>query len=144
MMLGKLKKKPFLSADVRVLSSWRKPMSKTTDVQPKTQAEIESNKLQRKFIGTRVTYVLTAVLCYFGSMFVITKFGTYIPSDPELVKAMVEVGLNVEPVEVLNQEQVWAALEWLIVAIGVAVAGDTARPNGQKATSFSVTSNGKK
>ena len=119
-------------------------MSETPSVTPKTQAEIESDRLHRKFIGTRVTYVLTAVLCYFGSLFVITKFGTYIPSDPELVKTMTEVGLNVEPVEVLNQEQLWAALQWLIGAIGVAVAGDTARPNGQKAASFSVTSNGKK
>lgn len=99
-----------------------------------------SDKIERKLIGTRVGYVFTAVVCFFGCMFVITNYGTWIPTDPELIASMMTAGFKPEPVVVLDQEQVWSTLQWLIGAIGVAVAGDTARPSGMKAGAFGVTS----
>lgn len=98
--------------------------------------------LDRKWIGTRTSYVVAAVVCYFGSLFVITSFGTTFP-DPDTIAALAEAGAAIEPTVVLDQEQVWSSLQWLIGAIGVAVLGDTARPSGKKSASFGVTaSNG--
>jgi hypothetical protein len=68
--------------------------------------------------GMRARMVCAAILCFFGTM---TMCAWY----PEL-----------------DQEQAWGALKWLIGTIGVGVAGDTARPSGQKGSAFSVTSNG--
>jgi low affinity Fe/Cu permease len=68
--------------------------------------------LQRQFVGVRVSFVIAAVACYFGAMLVCAKF----PG--------------------LSQEVVFSAFEKLIVAIGVAVVGDTVRPSGSSTTAF--------
>ena len=99
------------------------------------------DKLDRKWLGTRVGYVLAAVLCHFGTMYVITNYGTSFP-DPETIKALAAAGATIEPTVVLDQEQVWSSLQWLIGAIGVAVVGDTARPSGKKKGSFGIAANG--
>jgi hypothetical protein len=97
----------------------------------------ESDKLERKIMGVRVGLVLSAVICYFGTLFVITHWGTYIPT----AEAAAALG-SAEPVVVLDQEKVWTALEWLIGAVfGLAIAGDTARPSGSKHAAFGISTN---
>lgn len=97
------------------------------------------DKLERKVVGIRVAYVIVAVACYFGTLWAIAKWGTIIPTAE-----MVEVLKSSDPISVLDQDMVWSALQWLIGVIGLAVAGDTARPSGEKTASFglSVTGNG--
>lgn len=104
------------------------------DVHPKAVLqELSKDKLERKYMGMRASYVLTIVVCYFGTLAVITQWGTVIPT-----KEMVEVLGSADPVVVLDQEMVWSALQWLIGAVGLAVAGDTARPSGSKQAAFGV------
>lgn len=85
----------------------------------------ETDRLDRKWMGTRVSFVLAAVICYFGTLFVITTYGTSF-AHPEA------------PYEVLHQEQTWEALEWLLMAIGAAILGDTMRPSGTRQAAFGV------
>ena len=59
-------------------------------------------------IGIRVSFVAVAIACYFATLAALA----YAPS--------------------LEQTGTWSALEWLIGVIGVAVAGDTVRPSGQR------------
>jgi hypothetical protein len=94
------------------------------------------DKIERKWIGTRVGFVLVSVLCYFGTLYVITSFGTQLPS-PEMVAAGA-----LDPIVALDQDQTWTALEWLLGVLGVAIAGDTARPSGMKGAAFGAGSNG--
>ena len=93
-----------------------------------------SDKLERKWIGIRVGYIAVAVACYFGTMLVITNFGTVLPTAE-----MIGVTGNAEPITVLDQDMVWSALQWLIAAIGGAVLSDMARPSGSKTAAFKVT-----
>jgi hypothetical protein len=71
-------------------------------------------KLDRKYMGVRVGFVLVAVLVYFGTLGALALF-------PEL-----------------DQATTWNALEWLVGAIGAAVIGDTVRPSGMKVSAFHV------
>lgn len=73
-------------------------------------------KLDRKYMGIRVAFVLIAVVCYFGTLAALATFP-----------------------EALDQATTWNALEWLIGAIGAAVIGDTVRPSGMQASAFHVT-----
>lgn len=108
-----------------------------------------SDKLNRKWIGTRVSFVLAAIVCYFGTLFVITTYGTVVP-DPATLTSVIEtatvddlvkiIEVN-QPQEILDQEKTWAALEWLLMAIGAAIIGDTARPSGAKKASFGIAAN---
>jgi len=106
--------------------------------------------LNRKWIGTRVSFVLAAIVCYFGTLFVLTSFGTQV-ADPAALTALldtvtiddvVKVLEASEPKQLLDQEKTWAALEWLLMAIGAAIIGDTARPSGSKKASFGIAANG--
>ena len=62
--------------------------------------------IQRSFIGVRIGFVIVAVACYFGSLALCAAFDS------------------------LDQTLVLGALEKLIMAIGLAVVGDTLRPSG--------------
>jgi hypothetical protein len=105
-----------------------------------------ADKIERKWIGTRVGFILAAIGCYFGTLLVITNYGTVI-LDTATLEMLVTTGLTLDQTDlaivVLDQDKVWTALEWLIGAIGLAVVGDTARPSGMKAGAFGVTTNGK-
>ena len=107
------------------------------------------DKLNRKWIGTRVSFVLAAIVCYFGTLFVITNFGTQV-TDPATLTAVLETATVDDlvkvleankPQELLDQEKTWEALEWLLMAIGAAIIGDTARPSGAKKASFGIAAN---
>lgn len=84
-----------------------------------------ADRIQRKYIGTRVGYGLAAVLCYFGTLltlaFIVAKVG-----------------------DVLDQKLVWSALEVLLYVLGGAIVGDTARPSGMKHSPFAVGRRGNK
>lgn len=67
-------------------------------------------------LPVRVGYVLLCVACYFATLLVLAHW----PS--------------------LDQAGVWSTLEWLIGAVGIAVAGDSIRPSGQRASAFHVSS----
>lgn len=108
------------------------------------------DKLNRKWVGTRVGFVLAAIVCYFGTLFVITTFGTVV-TEPATLLAVLETATiddlvavleANEPQEVLDQQKTWEALEWLLMAIGAAIIGDTARPSGAKKASFGIAANG--
>ena len=91
------------------------------------------DKLQRKLMGVRVGYVLTLVTCYFTTLFVLSQWGTVLPD-----KEIIEMLGNANPIVILDQEMAWSALQWIVGAIGVAIAGDTARPSGKKQAAFGV------
>lgn len=98
------------------------------------------DKITRKWIGTRVGFALVSVLCYFGTIVVITNFGTKLP-DPELLDVITpEVFAALDPVVVLDQEKAWTALDYLLGVLAIAIIGDTARPSGMKGAAFGVTS----
>jgi hypothetical protein len=78
----------------------------------------ELDKIERKYIGTRVGFTLAAIACYFGTL------GS-IEADPEL-----------------NNPEVWSTLRWLIGTLSLAIIGDTARPSGMKKGAFAVTTDG--
>ncbi len=110
----------------------------------------DGDKLNRKWVGTRVGFVLAAIVCYFGTLFVITTYGTVV-IDPTTLLGVLEtatvddlVGVleSNQPQEVLDQQKTWEALEWLLMAIGAAIVGDTARPSGAKKASFGIAANG--
>lgn len=69
--------------------------------------------LQRSVMGVRVGFTLVAVLCYFGTLTLLASFPA------------------------LDQGQAFDALEWLVMAIGVAIVGDTVRPSGKSVSAFS-------
>jgi hypothetical protein len=73
------------------------------------------DKIERKYIGTRVGFTLAAIGCYFGTL-------TSIQVDPGL-----------------NTPETWDTLRWLIGALSIAIVGDTARPSGMKKGAFGVT-----
>ena len=70
------------------------------------------DRIERKYIGTRVGFTLAACGCYFGTLFCLATY----PG--------------------LSQPEAWSALGWVIGAIAVAIAGDTARPSGLKSAAF--------
>jgi hypothetical protein len=83
-------------------------VSETT---PETTTDPTSDtKLNRSHLGVRVSYVMTSVGCFFVTL---VALGTW----PEI-----------------SQPEVWSTLQWVLGGIGVAVAGDTYRPSGQKAS----------
>ncbi len=72
------------------------------------------DKIDRKFIGTRVGFALLTVLCYFGTL------------------------AAIEGDAALNTAEVWSTMRWVIGALSVAIVGDTARPSGLKSAAFGV------
>lgn len=68
--------------------------------------------LPRGLIGVRAGFVAVAVVCYFGSVLLCGLYDT------------------------LDQPTIFDALEKLLMAIGVAVVGDTVRPSGKLTTAF--------
>lgn len=74
------------------------------------------DKLERKYIGTRVGFSLLTVLCYFGTL-------AAVEADPAL-----------------NTEEVWSTMRWVIGALSVAIIGDTARPSGKGSGAFVASS----
>jgi hypothetical protein len=70
--------------------------------------------LPRSVLGVRVGYVLLCVASYFGTLLVLAHWPA------------------------LDQAGTMSSLQWLVGAIGVAVAGDSLRPSGQRASAFHV------
>ena len=70
------------------------------------------DQLERRYIGTRVGYTLTAVGCYFGTLYVLSQFPA------------------------LSQPETWSALQWLLATLATATVSDTARPSGMAASPF--------
>lgn len=73
------------------------------------------DKIERKYIGTRVGFALTAVGSYFGTLAALAWYPDLPATD------------------------VLSTCTWLIGALSVAIVGDTARPSGMKAGAFGVT-----
>jgi len=74
-----------------------------------------SEKLERKWIGVRVGLSITAVFCFFMTLFALGTF-------PDL-----------------SQAETLEALEWLVGFLGVVAIGDTVRPSGQKGAAIGAT-----
>lgn len=74
-----------------------------------------SDRIGRKYIGTRVSFSLAAIVCYAGTLAALA----FAPD--------------------LSQPEAWAALEWLVGMLAVAIIGDTARPSGMKGAAFGLT-----
>ena len=80
------------------------------------------DKLERKYIGTRVGFTLVTVIVYFGTMAAIAW----------------ALKNNIA----LDQVQIWEVCKWVIGALIAAISGDTIRPSGNKKAAFGVTASG--
>lgn len=76
-----------------------------------------ADRIERKYIGTRVGFTLVAVSSYGFTLVALAWW-------PEL-----------------SQPETWEALEWVVGMLGVAIIGDTARPSGMKGAAFGVSAN---
>jgi hypothetical protein len=63
-------------------------------------------------VAVRVSFVALAIACYFATLGICASFPT------------------------VDQPNTMATLQWLVGVIGVAIAGDTIRPSGQRVSAL--------